>query len=144
MTDGTLHKQVPSERARYLLKSETCRYGTVLPSIAGETLVWTGTASYDDRYSGQLKVTNKRLVFEFRKGRLIAKGIASVQIPLMEISSVSIERGPWNWNVLTVVSRGKTHRFIIKESDPRAWMGKIEELVSRKASSTPGKNIQPS
>ena len=115
----------------------------MLPSIAGETLVWTGTASYDDRYSGKLQVTNKRLVFEYRKGRLIAKGIASVQMPLMEISSVSIEMGPWNWNVLTVVSRGKTHRFIIKESDPKALMGKVEELIGRKVSSAPEKNSHP-
>jgi len=102
-------------------------------------VVWTGTASYDDRYSGKLQVTNKRIVFEYRKGRLITRGITSVQMPLIEISSIAIERGPWNWNILTVVLRGNAHRFIIKEADPQVWMGKIEELIGQKASGTPGK-----
>jgi hypothetical protein len=104
----------------------------VAPSTAGETPVWAGTASYGDRYSGKLQLTNKRLIFEYKKGKLVGRGTVSIDIPLGEISSISIERGPWNWNVLTVVTRVKTHRFIIKEGDPEAWMGKIDTLMSRK------------
>jgi hypothetical protein len=114
----------------------------VIPSGVRETEVWTGAASYDDRYSGKLRVTSKRLVFEYRNGRLFRRGTVSIQIPLVEISSISIERGPWNWNVLAVVSGDKTHRFIIREGDPEAWMGKIDELMNRRVSSSPTKNNQ--
>jgi hypothetical protein len=104
----------------------------VIPSSARETQVWRGSANYDDRYSGKLQVTSERLVFEYRSGRLFRRGTASIQIPLAEISSISIERGPWNWNVLIVVSGDRTHRFIIREGDPEAWVGKIHELMNRK------------
>ncbi len=104
--------------------------------------MWTGTASYDDRHSGKLQVTSERLVFEYRSGRLLRRGTISIQIPLAEISRISIERGPWNWNFLAVVSGDKTHRFIIKEGDPEAWVGRIQELMNRKVSSSPTKNGQ--
>ena len=115
----------------------------MIPSSARETQVWTGTASYDDTHPGKLQLTNKRLVFEYRSGGLFRRGTVSIQMPLAEISSISIERGPWNWNVIAVVSGDKTHRFIIKEGDPEAWMRKIHELMDRKVSSSPTKNGQP-
>ena len=112
----------------------------MIPSSARETEVWTGAASYDDRYSGKLRVTSERLVFEHRSGRLFRRRTVSIQIPLVEISSISIERGPWNWDVLAVVSGDKTHRFLIREGDPDALMGKIKELMTRKVPDSPTKN----
>ena len=87
-------------------------------------------------------MTSERLVFEYRSGRLFRRGTFSIQIPLAEISSISVETGPWNWNVVAVVSGDKTHRFIIREGDPEAWVGKIKELMNRRVSSSPTKNSQ--
>ena len=58
-------------------------------------------------------------------------------MPLAEISRISIEKGPWNWNILSVVLSDKTHRFIIKEGDPEALMRMIEERIGRNVSSAP-------
>ena len=94
---------------------------TYLPD---EAPVWSGEMSYDDRYPGTLYVTNRRLLFEHRVGTVRKRNVLAADIPLGDITSTTIEKGPWDWTALILVANGRRHRFLFR-------LGSPEELVRR-------------
>jgi hypothetical protein len=100
----------------------------------GEALVWSGVMNYDDKYSGTLYVTNRRLFFEYERGIVKKKGYVAAETPLREITNVSIEKGPWNWNVLVIAAKDRRHRFMFRVEHPEVLMGKISEIIAARSS----------
>jgi hypothetical protein len=96
----------------------------------GETLVWSGVMRYDDKYSGMLYVTNRRLFFEYEKGILKKKGYVTAETPLEDITNAFIEKGPWDWNVLVIAARDRRHRFMFAGEHPEVLMAKISETIA--------------
>ena len=96
----------------------------------GEAPVWSGEANYDDKYSGTLYVTNRRLFFEHRVGVIRRRVIGAAEIPLKDITSTSIEKGPWNWIVLVVAASDQRHRFLFREEGPDVLIKRISELMA--------------
>jgi|GEM_PF-4848889 len=86
--------------------------------------------SYDDKYPGTLYVTNRRLFFEYERGMLKKKGYATAETPLEDITKVSIEKGPWNWNVLVIAAKDRRHKFVFEGEHPEALMDKIREIIA--------------
>ena len=96
----------------------------------GETLAWSGVMSYDEKYSGTLYVTNRRLFFEYGRGILKKKGYVTAETPLEDITNVSLEKGPWDWNVLVIASKDGRHKFMFRGEHPEVLMGKISEIIA--------------
>lgn len=99
----------------------------------GEAPVWSGDADYNEKYSGKLYITNRRLFFEYRAGIFRKRGAVAAETQLKDITSMSVERGPWNWNVLVVAARDQRHRFIFREGSPDVLMRRINGLMANKS-----------
>lgn len=102
--------------------------------LAGEEIAWSGVMSYDDRYPGKLYVTNRRLFFEQERGKFRKKAYITVETPLNDVTDVSVEKGPWNWNVLVIATKDKNHRFMFREEHPEVLMGRISEILTKRDS----------
>lgn len=98
----------------------------------GEAVTWSGMMSYDDKYTGTLYITNKRLLFERETGKFRKKPYVEVETPLKDITNVSVEKGPWNWNVLVVAIRDKKHRFMFSGEHPEVLMDRISAMLTRR------------
>lgn len=96
----------------------------------GEAPVWSGDVNYDNKYSGTLYVTNRRLFFEHRIGIIRRRGILAAETPLKDITSVSVEKGPWNWNVLVIAAGDQRHKFLFREESPDALIERINKLIA--------------
>ena len=96
----------------------------------GETLVWSGVMNYDEKYDGTLYVTNRRLFFEYQRGMLKKKGYVTGETPLKDITNVSLEKGPFEWNVLVICSKDMRHKFMFRGEHPEVMMGKISDVIA--------------
>ena len=95
-----------------------------------ESLVWSGETNYDDKYQGALYITNKRLLFESKVGAIRKRDAPGAEMPLKDITSASIETGPWDWSVLVIVAHGQKHRFLVRAASPDALIKRIGELIA--------------
>jgi hypothetical protein len=96
----------------------------------GESPVWSGEVNYDDKYSGTLCITNRRLLFAHRVGIVRRREILAAEIPLGDITSTSVEMGPWNWIVLVIAARDQRHRFLFREKSPDQLIKRINDLAA--------------
>jgi Bacterial PH domain len=102
-----------------------------MPSYApGETLAWSGVMNYDEKYDGTLYVTNRRLFFEYQRGMLKKKENVTAETPLKDITKASLEKGPFDWNVLVIDAKGRRHKFMFSGGHPEVIMGKISEVLA--------------
>jgi hypothetical protein len=102
-----------------------------MPTYApGETLVWSGVMNYDEKYDGTLYLTNRRLFFEYQGGKLKKKGYVTAETPLKNITNASVERGPFDWNVLIIATKDRRHRFVFGGEHPEVLMGKLSEIIA--------------
>ena len=108
-----------------------------------ETPVWAGEMDYEDKYPGTLYVTNRRLFFEHKVGAIRRRELLSAEIPLKDISSTSVEKGPWNWTVLVVVASGQRHRFLFAADSPDVLVKRISELMAGQQGKEMGGGAQP-
>jgi len=49
---------------------------------------------------------------------------------LEEITNVSIEKCPWNWNVLVIAAKDRRHKFMFEGEHPEVLMDKIREIIA--------------
>lgn len=96
----------------------------------GEVPLWSREANYDNRYSGTLYLTNRRLFFERKVGIIRKKKTLPAETELKDVTSASIEKGPWNWNVLVIATRDQRHKFLLREENPDVLMRQINELIA--------------
>jgi len=102
-----------------------------MPSYApGETLAWSGVMNYEDKYDGTLYVTNRRLFFEYHKGVVKKKAYITAETPLRDITNASVEKGPFDWNVLVIDAKDRKHKFMFRGGHPEAIVGKIGEVLT--------------
>ena len=95
-----------------------------------EAPVWSGEMTYEDKYTGTLYITNRRLFFEHRAGVIRKRDVLAAEIPLKDISSATVEKGPWDWTVLVIVARGQKHRFLFRVESPDVLVKRISELMA--------------
>jgi hypothetical protein len=98
--------------------------------LPGEAPVWAEEANYNDKYAGTLYVTNRRLLFEHKVGVIRKRIGLDAEISLEEITSTSVEKGPWNWIVLVVAATNQRHRFLFKNKNPDVLAKRISELMA--------------
>lgn len=99
-----------------------------------ETPVWSGEMNYNDEFTGTFYITNRRLLFERMVGTIRKRKALAVEVPLKDITSTSIEKGPWDWTVLVIDANKQRHRFLFRIESPDALMKRISELMAlRKA-----------
>lgn len=98
--------------------------------VPGEAPVCVGEANYDDKYTGRLYLTNRRLCFEHRKGLIRKRVSLDVEILLKDITSTAVEKGPWNWIVLVVAAGNQKHRFLFRDESPDVLAKRIGELMA--------------
>lgn len=96
----------------------------------GESVTWSGVMTYDDKYAGTLYVTNERVLFEYKRGKLKKKAYVAFEAPLKDVTNVSVEKGPWNWNVLVIAIKDKKHRLMFGGERPEVIMDKISAVLS--------------
>jgi len=95
-----------------------------------EASAWSSETNYDDKYKGTLYITNKRLLFERWVGAIRKKAVLAAEIPLSEITSVSVEKGPWDWTVLIIDVSEHKHRFLFRTKSPDELIKRISELMT--------------
>jgi hypothetical protein len=49
---------------------------------------------------------------------------------LEDITNVSTEKGPWDWNVLVIAAKDRRHKFMFRGEHPEVLMGKISETIA--------------
>jgi len=107
----------------------------IMPTYApDESPVVSGTVDYNEKYSGTLYITSRRLFFEQRSGRIRRRDVLTVEIPWNEMTSVSIEKGPWNWSLLVIAVRDRRHKFVFRVGSPETLMERIKEFATSKSS----------
>jgi hypothetical protein len=102
----------------------------VVTYLADEVPVWSGEVDYEEKYTGTLYITNRRILFEHKLGRIRKRDILGVEVPLRDITSTSIERGPWAWTVLIIAANGQKHRFLFSTTSPESLVRRISELMT--------------
>lgn len=108
-----------------------------------EAPVWSGEASYDDKHSGTLYITNRRVLFEHTVGVIRKKNALAAEIPLKDVASTSIEKGPWNWTVLVIDASNRRHRFLFRLESPDELIKRISELLAGRKTQEKGEGAQP-
>jgi hypothetical protein len=111
--------------------------------LKDEAPVWSGVMNYNDTYSGTLYITNRRLLFERRVGVIRRRNILAAEIQLSDITSTSIEKGPWNWTALIIVAGGQKHRFLFSVDSPAMLVTRLSELLSGQKEQGTGEGVQP-
>jgi hypothetical protein len=102
----------------------------IMPTYGpGESPVWSGEVNYDDHW-GTLYVTNRRLFFERRVGVTKRRGVLAAETPLKDITSMSVEKGPWNWVVLVIAAGNQSNRFLFRAESPEALIRRINGLIA--------------
>ena len=81
---------------------------------------------------GTLYLTNKRLVYAARVGRIRKKTVVPMDCPLENISFCDVEKGLLGGETLkvTVSVGGKTADFKFKVSSPSAWAEDIRKAIA--------------
>lgn len=111
-----------------------------MPTFArGENAILAGKARYSGT-SGVLYLTNNRVLFEYEKGLLTKRTYVSLDIPLVNVESVVVERprfglGPLATNLIITTKRGSMGFGLtrVKISDlatPDVWVTKINDAIS--------------
>ena len=95
-----------------------------------EVPVWAGETNYNDEYQGMLYLTKKRLFFERMIGAIRKRVVRVAEIRLTDMKSASVEKGPWDWTVLSVVAGGKEHRFLFRAKSPDELIKQLGELMA--------------
>ena len=86
--------------------------------------------NYNDSFTGELYITNRRLLFERKVGTIRKRGALAAEIALKDITNATIEKGPWGWNVLVIVAGGKGHRFLFRAESPDMLIQRIGDLMA--------------
>ena len=95
-----------------------------------EAPLWSGEMSYDDKYIGAFYITNRRLLFERKVGVIRKKDVLAAEIPLKDIRSAYVEKGPWDWTALVIATNDQRHRFLFRAGSPEGLAEQIRELTS--------------
>ena len=95
-----------------------------------EAPVWSGEMKYNDRFTGTLHITNRRLLFEHKVGTIRKRDALVAEIPLEDITNTTVEKGPWDWNVLAIVAGGQRHRFLFRAESPDVLIQRISDLMA--------------
>jgi len=95
-----------------------------------EAPLWTGEMNYDEKFTGAFYLTNRRLLFEHKVGVIKKRDVLAAEIPLKDIRSASIEKGPWDWTVLVIATNDRRHRFLFRAESPEALAERIRELTA--------------
>jgi len=89
--------------------------------------------SYGGKFTGTLYITNSRLLFEHKTGVIRRRYALAAEIPLKSITSVSVEKGPWDWTALILVADGQKHRFLFRAGSPEILIKRISELMTSRS-----------
>ena len=96
----------------------------------GEAPLWSGEMNYEEKYTGTLYITNRRLIFEHKAGVISRRDVLAAEIPLRDVTSASVEKGPWDWTVLVIVAGGQKYRFLFRVESPDVLIKRISELIA--------------
>ncbi|HVP22580.1 MAG TPA: hypothetical protein VMS77_01555 [Conexivisphaerales archaeon] len=114
-----------------------------MPTFAhGEHAYYAGKGRYSGT-SGVLYLTNRRILFEYEKGRITKHTYISLDIPISSVEGVSVERPRFGLaslvtNLIIITRRGSVGFGLnrIKISDlasPDIWATKIDDAISGEA-----------
>ena len=95
-----------------------------------ETVVWSGEMNDENNHAGVFYITNRRLFFERKVGVIRKRDVLATEISLKDMTSTSIEKGPWDWTALVIVAKGRRHRFLFRAESPEVLARRIGELTA--------------